>query len=47
MNSYDLQVRKSNNKNEYFKKYRSGYQTFTMEQKNILLNIVDIIEKKI
>jgi hypothetical protein len=47
MNSYDLQVRKSNNKNEYFKKYQSGYQTFTMEQKNILLNIVNIIEKKI
>jgi hypothetical protein len=47
MNSYDLQVRKSNNKNEYFKKYLSGYQTFTMEQKKILLNIVNIIEKKI
>jgi hypothetical protein len=47
MNSYDLQVRKSNNKNEYLKKYQLGYQTFTMEQKNILLNIVNIIEKKI
>jgi hypothetical protein len=47
MNSYDLQVRKSNNKNEYFKKYQSGYQTFTTEQKNILLNIVNIIENKI
>jgi hypothetical protein len=47
MNSYDLQVRKSNNKNEYFKKYQLGYQTFTMEQKNILLNIINIIEKKI
>jgi hypothetical protein len=47
MNSYDLQVRKSNNKNEYFNKYQSGYQTFTMEQKKILLNIVNIIEKKI
>jgi hypothetical protein len=47
MNSSDLRVRKSNNKNEYFKKYQSGYQTFTMEQKNILLNIVNIIEKKI
>jgi hypothetical protein len=47
MNSYDLQVRKSNNKNEYFKKYQLGYQTFTMEQKNILLNIVNIVENKI
>ena len=47
MNSYDLQVRKSNNKNEYFKKYQLGYETFTMEEKNILLNIVNIIEKKI
>jgi len=47
MNSYDLQVRKSNNKNEYFKKYQLGYLAFTMEQKNILLNIVNIIEKKI
>jgi hypothetical protein len=47
MNNYDLQVRKSKNKNEYFNKYQSGYQTFTMIQKNILLNIVNIIEKKI
>jgi hypothetical protein len=47
MNIYDLQVRKSKNKDEYFKKYQSGYQTFTIEQKNILLNIVNIIEKKI
>jgi hypothetical protein len=47
MNSYDLQVRKSNNKNEYFKKYQLGYQTFTMAQQYILLNVVNIIEKKI
>jgi hypothetical protein len=47
MNSYDLQVRKSNNKNEYLKKYQLSYRTFTIEQKNILLNIVNIIEKKI
>lgn len=43
MNNYDLQVRKSNNKKEYLKTYQLGYQTFTIEQKIILLNIVNII----
>jgi len=47
MNSYDLQVRKSNNNNEYLKKYQLGYRAFTMQQKTILTNIVNIINKKI
>lgn len=47
MNSYDLQVRKSNNNNEYLKKYQLGYRTFTKQQKKILDNIVNIIENKI
>jgi len=47
MNSYDLTVRKSNNLNEYLKKYQSGYRAFTMEQKRILTNIVNIIDNKI
>jgi hypothetical protein len=47
MNSYDLTVRKSNNLNEYLKKYQLGYQAFTMEQKKILANIVNIIDNKI
>lgn len=47
MNTYDLQVRKCNNKSEYLKTYQLGYRTFTMGQKIILLNIVSIIENKI
>jgi hypothetical protein len=47
MNSYDLTVRKSNNLNEYLKKYQLGYRAFTMEQKRILANIVNIIDNKI
>ena len=47
MNSSDLQVRKSNNNNEYLKKYQLGYRAFTMQQKKILENIVNIIENKI
>jgi hypothetical protein len=47
MNSSDLLVRKSNNMNEYLKKYQFGYRVFTMQQKKILANIVNIIDKKI
>ena len=47
MNSSDLIVRKSNNLNEYLKKYQLGYRAFTIEQKRILANIVNIIDKKI
>jgi hypothetical protein len=47
MNTFDLQVRKCNNKSEYLKIYQLGYQPFTMEQKILLLNIVSIIENKI
>jgi hypothetical protein len=43
MNTYDLQVRKSNNINEYLKKYQLGYELFTTKQKNILLNIINNI----
>ena len=47
MNSSDLLVRKSNNMNEYLKKYQIGYRVFSMQQKTILANIVNIIDKKI
>jgi hypothetical protein len=47
MNTYDLQVRKSNNKNEYLKRYQLGYEPFTMEQKKKLLHIVSIINNNI
>jgi hypothetical protein len=47
MNTCDLQVRKSNNMNEYLKKYQLGYRSFTVAQKTILANIVNIIDNKI
>jgi hypothetical protein len=47
MNSSDLIVRKSNNSNEYLKKYQLGYRAFTIKQKTILENIINIIENKI
>jgi len=47
MNTYDLQVRKSNNKNEYLKRYQFGYEPFTIKQKNILLYIVNIVNNNI
>jgi len=47
MNTYDLKVRKNNNKNEYLKKYQSGYEPFTIKQKNILLYIVNIVNNNI
>jgi len=47
MNSSDLLVRKSNNMNEYLKKYQFGYRAFTLQQKKILANIVNIIDNKI
>lgn len=47
MNNYDLQVRKSYNKNEYLKKYQLGYEPFTIKQKKKLLNVVNIINNNI
>ena len=47
MNTYDLQVRKCNNKNEYLKRYQLGYEPFTIKQKNILLYIVNIVNNNI
>ena len=47
MNTYDLKVRKNNNKNEYLKRYQSGYEPFTIKQKNILLYIVNIVNNNI
>jgi hypothetical protein len=47
MNNCDLVVRKSNNMNEYLKKYQLGYRAFTMQQKTILADIVNIIDNKI
>jgi len=37
MNTNDLQVRKSDNKNEYLKRYQSSYEPFTIKQKKIII----------
>ncbi len=47
MNKYDLKVRKCNTKEEYLKKYQSGYKHFNIIEQIILLYIVNIIDKKI